>query len=650
MAPATGATAYVVNHVVLPPDLPQTNDYEVAHERHLLELVIHTLQDLKSQTIDGHDEPIKLAIATMRSLSHNRDGQGNVNEAILMESLDKLVASTDDMIIPLEIKSQNAGLLMCRDGVNIVFESFELSPTNEAAMTCKGRLKRTFPGLSSRIPATVMQEGGLQQPLTSAIAKMSVYTAADFQPSNRADTIHPGLVTDYLMSVLAAVGEPVDRVRIIKHTRDEVLSKQAAQPWRRSPLWLLVRVTLQLVFNRRGGPQVNPDELYKAFVIQLLSRILALAKENWQELGGHSIRAISTKLIRRLHKFETMGKVDCLQPGWQDQVRRNLIDVHNLLDIDWKEAAESTQANINSADLLSLRPEEDLDTQLPKLDAYLLQVTAPTLNTTARHFKPNFEYPEYPADEIPNNLNKADENQIYRLAATEVWVERCLEAWVKKHKNDISSSGKIRRLMRVYHISASMMYAGNPTSTSVMYLTLCDMWMQCDILACHESPLLRKYDPEVHLDELQCLSLPLKSQMERLHDIESYVRSRRAAATKGNPSIYRDFGKASSFAVKYFLSSEGSSLQALLAEVQRAAGEKYQKKCKELGDLKCHYQDLIEQYNTKECEFEVAMTDDEDEDKGMFFKIPKQLRTFCSPRRHTQLPRRNIVQLVVDAT
>jgi hypothetical protein len=53
MAPATGATAYVINYVVLPLDLPQTNDYDIEHERSLLENTIHTLQDLRTYAIQG---------------------------------------------------------------------------------------------------------------------------------------------------------------------------------------------------------------------------------------------------------------------------------------------------------------------------------------------------------------------------------------------------------------------------------------------------------------------------------------------------------------------------------------------------------------------------------------------------------------------
>lgn len=595
MAPPTGATAYLINHVALPPDLPQTDDQEDTYDGKLLQVVIQALHDLESQVVDGQDKTVALAIATMKSLASNRDSRGELNPIELGINLDRLIKDTVGGIVPLEFKIQNAGLLIRRDGPNIIFESFELSPTNEASSSCKGRLRRTFPGTASQIPVTQMQDSNLTQALVSALLKMSTQTATDLQPQKRSDTSHPGLVTEYLMNVIAAIGEPVDATRIIKHTRDEVLSKSGTVPWRRSPLWLFIRVMLQLVFNRGACRLLNPDELYKAFIILLLSRILALAKEDWDTVGLDSLRALSAKLIRRIYKFKDIGQAGRLLPDWQKQVRENLIDVHDTLDANWKEAVRCSKANIDSVSLLTLCPDKHLDTPLWKLDAFLAQASASTLSTPSHDFKPTFGYPVFPTDEVPKGFVKGNENQVYRLAAVEAWVETSMQTWVESHSDDPSSCSELFRLMKEYHRSATIVYAGVPASMSIMYLTLCDIWVQCDILACRECPLLQKYDPEVQLNELQCLSSPLKAQMQRLHNIESRVESRRKTATKTYPSVFCSFGTSLSFAVKYFESEQGLSLQMLLAEVERDAEEKRQNKCKELDKLKGQFQDLMEQ-------------------------------------------------------
>jgi hypothetical protein len=81
------------------------------------------------------------------------------------------------------------------------------------------------------------------------------------------------------MNYIAALGELTNTIRISKNTREEVLWDHCKHPWRRSPLWLLIRVTLQLLFNRLGSTKQPLDGLYKAFVAQLLSRILDMVRK-----------------------------------------------------------------------------------------------------------------------------------------------------------------------------------------------------------------------------------------------------------------------------------------------------------------------------------------------------------------------------------
>jgi hypothetical protein len=73
------------------------------------------------------------------------------------------------------------------------------------------------------------------------------------------------------MGVLAGVGEYTAVSSILKHTRDEVLLCNAEFPWRRSPMWFLIRVALQLVISR------TPDgsrQLYKEIMVFVMSHVL----------------------------------------------------------------------------------------------------------------------------------------------------------------------------------------------------------------------------------------------------------------------------------------------------------------------------------------------------------------------------------------
>jgi hypothetical protein len=55
----------------------------------------------------------------------------------------------------------------------------------------------------------------------------------------------------------------------------------------------------------------------------------------------------------------------------------------------------------------------------------------------------------------------------------------------------------------------------------------------------------------------------------------------------------------------------------LLAEIKRISADKEDKKAKELEDLMRQYHELMDRYNTGECDFDTIMADEGEEDTGM---------------------------------
>jgi hypothetical protein len=279
------ATLYLTHHVVLPPKLPQEDDFDARHDRCLLDTVVCALQALRESVKDCNAKSVvSSGITSIKNLRDSRDIHGNVSEHQLREIFQKLAFATTKESVPLEIKAQNAGLLVSRCSQNITLESFELSPVNNAAMGSMGRLVRTFPGTASRIPAVLMQDIAFRESLAYTVAKMTTQAAPGTQPRVRKNgekidedrnTTHPKMVTDWLMNYIAALGESTSATRISKNTREEVLWSNCKHPWRRSPLWLLARVTLQLLFTRQEETAKQLNGLYKAFIAQLLSQVLA---------------------------------------------------------------------------------------------------------------------------------------------------------------------------------------------------------------------------------------------------------------------------------------------------------------------------------------------------------------------------------------
>ncbi|KAK8013447.1 hypothetical protein PG991_009040 [Apiospora marii] len=139
-----------------------------------------------------------------------------------------------------------------------VFEMFELSPDNAAVMGTRGRLVRSFPAFAVQVDSTVLTN-----------------------PKN-----------------------------------------QSKLPWRRNPLWLLVRVTLQLSFQRADP---SGGKTYKKFMLYLLSKILEAAEA--QSLDSDILYTMSAKIARRLTKLG-----DSESGAWVEPIRKAMYRASMALD------------------------------------------------------------------------------------------------------------------------------------------------------------------------------------------------------------------------------------------------------------------------------------------------------------------------------
>lgn len=287
-------TLYLIHHIVLPPQLPQKNDWKVECENALLETTEEALQTF-SDTIRTEQSQIAsqidIVVSTVCNLRSVRNDSGFLSDSQLANLLHTLTSSETFKAIPIEIKEQNAAVVISTQGVgaDVVFEIFELSPPNETVMMTKGRLKRSFPTHAYAISPQRLQEEGLIESLAQTLARMSCEAAPGFQPQTRKnkedhdetrDTTHPGLITDFFINIISVIGLPTDVQGVWKSTREDVIWDNALLPWRRSPLWLLVRATMQIQFAR-----ISSAEVYKAATVTLLASVLKIAMVHCNSIG-----------------------------------------------------------------------------------------------------------------------------------------------------------------------------------------------------------------------------------------------------------------------------------------------------------------------------------------------------------------------------
>ncbi|KAJ6191961.1 hypothetical protein J3E72DRAFT_399452 [Bipolaris maydis] len=605
-------TLYLFYHIVLPPKLPQESDWKVEHEDALLDMTVEALQTF-GEAVQKEQPKVASHIDLVASAIHNlrriRNTSGFVADSRLADLLHSLASNKTSGTVPIEIKAQNAAVIVSKQeaGADVVFEVFELSPPNETVMRTKGRLKRSFPTFACQVSLQQFREQGLIEALAQTLGRMSWEEAPGFQPQTRKneqdhdetrDTTHPGLITDFLMHILSVVGQPTDVQGVWKNTREDVLCFKGFLPWRRSALWFLVRTTMQLQIARTSSANV-----YKAVMVNLLARLLQSVKAHYELIDIDLMYIISAKLTGRLQKLRKL--ISGRSFDLYTKSAQKLLDEARLSMVARIErATNSADNNIDMAVLADLQPDNELDIHLPEVDDFITKIYRRKRQVDVSDFQPTSTCLVYLEHELPTNFSGSGEYTYFYLATVERWVEDHLSSWVERCISYDTSCEKLRRLLEEYFHQASSAYStpsNIPRSLSTMCLTVMELWIACDKCACRMYPLLHDFDPEVELSSLQSLSLPFKSQLERLSVAEAYLQCRRRDARAGAPSLYRDFGLPSSFTVRFF---DGSpEHHRLLSDIKQQANVAREEKCRELAQKKKQYHDLIAASDKRDCDY-----------------------------------------------
>ncbi|PHH60877.1 hypothetical protein CDD81_1082 [Ophiocordyceps australis] len=213
---------YAVEHVFLPPKLPQKSDTQaITHESSLLAAVSSSLELFRDHVDPEYQDVVHIAQLITVRFQKLRNLDGFISEDLLKEAFQ--VLETDD-ILPIQVAAQNAGIIITRKLNHVVFEPFELSPDNHSVMSTMGRLKRRFPASSVAIDLEIFQEADLQSALANTISKMSFQEVAEMKPKvkkagethiEERDTTHPRVVTEFLATVLHAIGRLEEGTSII---------------------------------------------------------------------------------------------------------------------------------------------------------------------------------------------------------------------------------------------------------------------------------------------------------------------------------------------------------------------------------------------------------------------------------------------------
>lgn len=487
------------------------------------------------------------------------------------------------------------------DNDSVIFEMFELCPASGSVYPTAGRLIRQFPAVAVGVPVHIFAEDDFQDVLAKTLVKMSYQAVSEALSKARKanqyhteerDTVNPKIVTELLYGFLRGVGNEVDMTGITKNTREEVLWKQSKLPWRRSAVWLLIRLSLQLTLDRAT---IGSGELYKSFIIFFLSRVLSAATVNM--MGSEILTTMSTKISRRLLKLR--------QPAdgrWLTDVHKVVSIATKFVDILWQQICNGAKSQFDLTRLQSLNLAGDTRMPIPGLTDFISSISERRKVSRPSSFCPKSGITAFVPENLPSIPNRIVENDLpYHLAMVESWVAAHLDGWINEHIEDESACIVLFNLMRKYHVAGRDWYSSRPEGASRMILVILELWVAADRAATREFPLLNNYQHEISIEVFQSLLIGSRKGMQRLHIVETYLTKRRdLARPKKRASIFTSYGQRKSFPVEYF--SQSLAHQNILQRIEARAYLDKQAKLEEFRLRRAQYDSLMQRYEQEVCQ------------------------------------------------
>ena len=516
-------------------------------------------------------------------------------------------------VLPIYIAEQNAAVIFRRPVVNptiLTMESFEVSPPAQAVISARGKLLITYPSVG-RLPAPV--DRLTHESLAQFIAYYSqnsmedAQSEKDIRKQNTQDPPSPRYITELLTGIVRGMSPNPEQTYeqttfITKRINDHALcDKEADAAWRRSPIWLVIRVALQTTLH-----DLNVDEhlAYKAFMLYTHSSILAFALDFRQP--DHLLHVMNAKLARRAWKLSG-AEIPRSHFFAMDFAIHTNICVSEELEAQWKAIQRETTRQLD----WEVPTEEELidaaHLELSQSVPYLAQVMNRDAKMQRRVNMKKWVVPngkEYAmrngpgsGEEVLLSLKKPSSNPLERtiqLYDFEVWVADQLPNANPADLDIVALNSALSQYIDV----ALPHYKGNPERLSIAFLIIFELWMSIDRCVIEWQPKLKEFSPEIPTNVLEPLLLPHRSQMERLCRVEAYLELRHRSG-RDYSAIFYSTNDQNSFA-NWFV-DQSPTLQNMLRTMEEEAERMTREKEEEMEELNAQYRSVKQQMDEAVC-------------------------------------------------
>ncbi|KAG8689950.1 hypothetical protein FRC11_014718 [Ceratobasidium sp. 423] len=288
---------HLAYHVFLPPQAPQTG-LDQANERQVDSKISETVvESLRKYQAADEDNDFDGVIRMVDHVSRT------IQSPLAQDSLCQDLANMDeDDTLVLYIRAQNAAVFIHKLENHTSFEIFGVQSPAADVMSTPGKLVRHYPEHAVEVPNQTANAAGFMTEIARFLAKMDIEEIQDAVSSTRKarssareiqDVTNPNYFIQLFLGMLRGMGTVVTPRRVVKRVADQVLWQDALKPWRRSPIWLIIRVALQMSLD----PLV-----YKHFMAYCHAEILSQSHDD-ELFTSDLLYAMRVKAARRLYKL-----------------------------------------------------------------------------------------------------------------------------------------------------------------------------------------------------------------------------------------------------------------------------------------------------------------------------------------------------------
>ncbi|KAF2647966.1 hypothetical protein K491DRAFT_722967 [Lophiostoma macrostomum CBS 122681] len=571
--------ASVFNHLVLPPQLPGQQDEDLDGVG--LDILARlTKAALTLGKLAGPDQaPAWDAVQQSLQRCHALHCLGRLDKQVLFSAFQQFDRGQP---LILHVTEQNAALIIRQDSRNVVFEAFGASPPSAVPLASQGALLWDLPDCAAQIPESEFHKPSFQNALAEFLEKGSMEPLKFFQPQAKKaqvsviesrDTASPGLITSVLLPLLEGMGSRADGnvPRIRKRVRDDATIATARLPWRRLPFWLTLRVSTQRQLQLALGSE-DGRASYKFLIAVLLVDLL---NDCPSQLSPELTMTLQAKICRRLAKLEQQK--DTSRPLYDHlfevvgpYCEKPIVRITKLVQSAWDKFKRETTRPVPC--LPKQADQKALHLTLPHSGAYLVDILK--LPRVQQKSTQSLRLPS--RDGIISQAERFTD-VYFTLARLEADIE-AQRVPLGILASDQSACKKLAEFICDLFAVVGTSYDACPEQMSVFILSLFTLWTRLDQCMAAVCPMLLDYQPVFKSELLDALHLPTTLQMQRLHDIQAYLRGRFSKA-RYDKTILSEPDKHS-FPVRYATGSR--PMQELLGRIRQASAEARHAKSVEL--------------------------------------------------------------------